>query len=198
MKKMMIKLAMVVLPFTSVASFADTTYFFDGVFGQANQNNSIGGFDAISGSDASKGFRAGFYLYRHWGLEFTHMDFGIADDTFTNSFSEQVTNTMNSQWNGVGFQGGFPIAPRLIVTGRLGLAAWELDFTERNNAFPGDVFRDGDEGVDIYAGVGLRFEIEDNIRVSLEYEGMDMQAALGSADTDHTLQNVAVTVGVLF
>jgi len=183
---------------SAINAHADTTYFLDGIVGYANQKNSIGGFDAISGSNSSKGVRGGFYLKHNFGVEFTYMDLGTADDSFVNNSNQLVTNTLTSEWTGVGFQGGFKVGPGTVLVGRIGLAAWQLDFTEANSGFPGDIVRDGDEGVDAYLGLGLRFEIEDNIRVSIEYQTLDFEAALGAATTDQTLQNVGISVGILF
>jgi opacity protein-like surface antigen len=183
---------------TTLAANADTQYFLDGVFGQADQKNSVGGFDAITASDSSKGVRAGFYLNKMLGVEILHMDYGIAEDNFVDSFGDIIGNTLDTQMTGVGLQGVLPLGHTVKLTGRLGLAAWKLKFTESDSAFPGDLFTDRDEGVDAYVGVGLRFDVEDNFRIAIEYENMDFEAALGSANTDQSIHNVAVSLGVLF
>ncbi len=177
---------------------AETSYFIDGILGQADQKNTIDGFDAISGSDSSKGIRAGFYLNRMLGVELTHVDYGVSEDNFVDSFGDTITNTLDSRMTGVGLQGVLPIGYKIRLIGRVGIAAWDLGFTERDSSIPGDVYRDSTQGSDAYFGLGLRFDIEDNARIAIEYENMNIEAALGSANTDHTIHNVAVTFGVLF
>lgn len=188
----------ILLSIGAVNVHADTTYFVDGILGYANQKNSLGGFDTISGSDSSKGLRGGFYLKPNFGVEFTYMDLGVAEDSFINGSSQQVTDMLDTNWTGVGFQGGIRLGHSTVLVGRIGLAAWQIDYAQTNSGFPGDAFRDSDEGVDAYLGVGLRFDIEDHVRVSLEYQTLDFEAALGSANSDQTLQNIGISIGVLF
>ena len=194
MKKSSLMLACVALS-ASVVTHADTDYFFDGVFGQTDQKNSLDGFDVITATDSAKGFRAGFYLNPQLGVEFVSMDYGVAEDSFVDGMGETVTNTLDTQMAGVGLQGVIPLSHKVKLTGRLGIAAWKLKFT---SGVPGDIFRDQDENVDAYVGLGLRFDVEDDIRIAVEYESMDFKAALGAADTDHTINHIGVSLGVLF
>ena len=182
----------------AVNTQADTTYFIDGILGQADQKNTIGGFDAISGSDSSKGIRAGFYLNRIIGVEINYVDYGVSEDSLVDSFGDTITNTLDTRMTGVGLQGVLPLGHKVRLIGRAGIAAWDLRFSERDSAFPRDVFVDDTEGADAYFGLGLRFDIEDNVRIAVEYENMDFDAALGSADTDQTIHNVAISLGVTF
>ena len=202
MKKTLISRFVILLtmPLAVIATSAtaETRYFIDGMFGQADQKNTIGGFDAISGSDTSAGIRMGFYLNSMLGVEFTHVDYGVAEDDFVDSFGDIITNTLDTRMTGVGLQGVLPLGQKVHLIGRLGVAAWDVKFTEEDSSVPGVVYRDKSEGSDAYFGLGLRFDIEDNVRIAVEYENMDYEAALGAANTDHSVHNIGVSLGVLF
>lgn len=198
MRKLALLTLMLIVSLGANAEKRETRYFLDGMFGEADQKNTINGFDAISGSDSSKGVRFGFYLRGNFGVEFIRMDYGQAEDSFFDSLGDLQTNILDTKATGVGLVGGIRLSPQIVLTGRLGLAAWDLDFKNTNSFFPGDVFRQSDEGVDAYVGLGLRFDIEDNVRIALEYETLDFNAALSAVDTDQTIQNIGISLGVLF
>ena len=181
-----------------LSAMADTRYFFDGVFGKADQKNSVSQFDTITATDTATGIRTGFYLNNAFGIELVSMDYGRAEDGFINNFGDSVFNTMETEWLGAGLHGNIKIGHKTRLTGRVGLAAWQLKFTETDSGFPGDRFFDKDEGVDAYVGLGIRFDIEDNIRVALEYENLDFSAVIGAAETDHSVNSIGVSIGVLF
>ncbi len=191
-------ISVLILLLLPLSSIADTRYFFDGVFGKADQKNSVSSFDVITGTDTAAGIRTGFYLSDALGIELVHMDYGRGEDGFINSFGDSVFNTLETEWFGAGIHGNIKIGHKTRLTGRLGLAAWQLKFTETDSGFPGDVFFDQDEGVDAYVGIGIRFDIEDNVRVALEYESLDFTAVLGAADTDHDINTLGISIGVLF
>ena len=196
--KKIIPCALLAAMAASVGAHADTTYFFDGVFGETSQKNSIDGYDAISTTENSRGIRTGFYLNRVLGVEFVKMDYGEGKDSFVNLSSNTITNTLDTGWTGVGLQGAISLGHMTKLVGRIGMAAWETKFTEADSSAPGILYKDKDQGVDAYVGLGLRFDVEDNVRIAVEYENMNFSATIGAAETDHNIHSVGISLGVLF
>jgi hypothetical protein len=98
----------------------------------------------------------------------------------------------------VGLKGSITLNRMVSLIGRIGIAMWELDFTETDSAFPGDIFRDKDEGTDTYFGVGLQMNLDNNFILSIEYTELDFSPALGAVNTGHNIENVSLSAGFRF
>ncbi|MGH1470635.1 MAG: outer membrane beta-barrel protein [Cellvibrionaceae bacterium] len=173
-------------------------YAIDLLIGEAGQKNSEDYSQTISGSDTSKGIRFTAQLNRVIGIEVGYTDFGEVSDGYINEFDEDVTDYVDSSALNIGMNARIPLGHTVSLVGRVGIASWDLDYKEKNSGFPGDDYKDSDEGVDGYIGVGLRFDLEENFRVGIEYTGLGYSASLGAANTDHIINNLAISAGFTF
>ncbi len=193
MKKLMkVTAATLLLTGLSAAAVnADTVYYaVDGLIGEAGQKNSADNSQTISGADTSKGIRFTAQLNRVIGIELGYTDFGEVSDSYLNTTEYIESSAIN-----VGMSARIPLGHTVSLIGRAGIASWDLDYTLKDNNY---IERDSDEGVDGYVGVGLRFDLEDNFRVGIEYTGLGYKASLGSANTDQVINNLAISAGFTF
>ncbi|MGI1679802.1 MAG: porin family protein [Cellvibrionaceae bacterium] len=183
----------------SLGANADAvSYAIDVSVGEAGQKKSEDYSQTISGADTSKGIRFTAQLSRVIGIEIGYTDFGEVSDSYINEFDENVTDYVDSSAINVGMNAKIPLGHTVSLIGRVGIASWDLDYKEKNSGFPGDDYKDSDQGVDGYIGFGLRFDLEENFRVGIEYTGLGYRASLGSADTDQVINNLAITAGFTF
>ncbi len=177
---------------------AERQYAIEGLLGKADQKNSIAGAQVIDGFESSQGIRFVAPLGRVTSLELGYMDFGKVEDRFIDSFGDTITDTLETESFNVGMRAELPLGRIVSLTGRVGLAFWDFNFTETDSAFPGDVFRSDDEGVDTYVGFGMQFDIEDDFRVAIEYTFLEFDADFDGLSTDQDIKNVAFSVGYRF
>lgn len=183
----------------SMSAMADRSdYAIEGFLGKSDQSNSVEGFQTLSGSDSSKGLRGVFAINQVIDLEIGYTDFGKAEDSGLDEFGDLITDTLDTTAVQVGIKGSIPLGRKVYLTGRAGVALWELDYRQTDSAFPGDAYTDSDEGTDPYFGVGLKVNLEDNIYLGVDYSSLDFTAALGDASTDHQISTFAVSLGISF
>jgi hypothetical protein len=174
------------------------TYTIEGFLGKTDQNNAVRGFDAIGGYGDAKGIRGLVALGSAVDLELGYTDFGKAADNGIDQFGDLITDYLETRASQVGIRGTIPLGGKLALTGRVGVALWELDYRQTDSAFPGEVYRDGDEGADPYFGAGLQVQLEENIHLGVEYNALDFTAALGDASTEHEISSFVVSAGFSF
>jgi OOP family OmpA-OmpF porin len=194
------------LPIVALSALALSTpalcetygYTIEGVLGKSDQTNAIDGFDAIGGYGSSKAIRGLFAINSALDLEVGYSDYGTAEDSGIDSFGDLITDTLVTTAAQVGIRGSIPLGNKLALTGRAGVALWELDYQQTDSAFPGEIYRDSDEGADPYFGAGLQLRLEDNLRLGVEYSLLSFSATLGDASTDHDISSFAVSLGFSF
>jgi len=186
----------------SAQSFADrrtdSDYAFDVLIGNADQNNDTRGANSITGNDTSMGIRFTASLNPVLGFELGYMGYGTAEESYIDNFGDTITDTIDSSAVQVGLSARLPLGRVASLVGRIGAASWELDYQNTDSFFPGDVYKDSDSGVDVYFGVGMEFQFEKNFRLGVEYNNLDYTAKIGAANTEHSIDNLAVTVGWTF
>ncbi|MCW8193463.1 outer membrane beta-barrel protein [Proteobacteria bacterium 005FR1] len=170
----------------------------EGSLGKSDQTNSIDGFDAIGGYGDSKAFRGLFAINSAMHLELGYTDFGTAEDSSVDAFGDLLNDYLDTTAAQVGIRGTIPLGKKLALMGRAGVALWELDYRQTDSAFPGEVYRDADEGSDPYFGAGLQLRLQDNLRLGVEYNVLDFTAKLGDASTDQEISSFAVSLGYAF
>jgi hypothetical protein len=191
--------AVIVALALSAPAFGDQrNYAIEGFIGKTDQTNAVQGFDAIGGYGDSRGIRGLFAINGAVDLELGYTDFGTAEDSGIDEFGDLVTDYLESTATQVGIRGTIPLGRKLALTGRAGVALWELDYRQTDSAFPGEVYRDGDEGADPYFGVGLKLQLEENIHLGVEYNALSFTAALGEASTEHDISSFVVSAGFSF
>lgn len=191
-----IALSALALNSPAVAEIYDFTI--EGALGKSDQTNAIDGFDAIGGYGDSKSIRGLFAINSAVDLELGYTDFGTVEDSGRDEFGDLITDYLDSDAVQVGIRGTIPLGRKLALTGRAGIALWELDYQQTDSAFPGEVYKDADEGADPYFGAGLLLRLQENLRLGLEYNVLDFTAKLGDASTDQEISSFAVSLGLSF
>lgn len=177
---------------------AETRYFIEGVVGQAEQKNAVPGFYTIDDRSKSRAIRGGFEWSQTFGLELGHSKFGQAEESYTYSFNDTVTDQIDTEAHTIGLRMRIKLGRVMSLIGRAGWAAWDLDYAAFDSAFPSDSYRIEDDGIDTYYGFGLQFQPEEKFRIAVEYTTLDFRARLGAANTHHEIDNYSVSVGFLF
>lgn len=176
----------------------DNPYALTFLYGEADQVNRARDADTLSATEVSKGIRLSGEINRALSLELGYSDFGAAATSYIDGFGDTITDTLDTSAAQLGIAARIPFGRVVSLTGRFGIASWQLDYSNTDSAFPGDVYRDSDEGVDPYVGVGLAFEFEDSLTIGVEYTGLEFDAALGAVKTRHTVDNVSLSLGLRF
>lgn len=177
---------------------SDYRYTIEGVYGRSFQENSLAGSQTLSDYAESSGVRGAVLITDHLAFEVSYIDYGFGETLYEDDFGDLIANTLDTQSVNIGLQGTLPLNHIVSLTGRVGVSMWELDFSEADSAFPGDVYRDSDQGADVYVGVGLQMNLENNFRLSIEYTELEFSPALGTVNTDHRVENVSLSAGVSF
>ena len=196
-KKLLFASVATLLLATHVAQ-SEPRYSIEGIIGKADQINSGNGLPTISAYESSKGIRTTAMLSNNIALEIAYFDFGEAAESYIDSFSDTITDTLDTNSLNVGLQGAFGISPVVSLTGRVGLALWEFEFSETDSGFPGQIYRDDDQGVDAYYGVGMQFDVSPTVRLSLDYTVLDFSPKIGAVSTDHEIENLSLSAGIRF
>lgn len=173
-------------------------YSVEGIVGKAYQENRLSGYPTLSDYAASTGVRGAIELSPHIAFEASYLDYGQGEDAYFDEFDDLISNGFDSRSFNVGLKGSIRLSRVVSLIGRIGIAMWELDFTETDSAFPGDIFRDSDEGTDTYFGVGLQMNLDNNFIIAIEYTELDLSPNIGAANTNHTIENVSLSAGFRF
>ena len=130
---------------------------------------------SISGDDRSYGARLTYAFNTSFAIEFSYQNYGEAEDTFVDSFGDTIKDRWESDALSVGIKGSLPIGEDFNLIGRLGISKWDIKFTETDSAFSGVIFSATDERNDIYAGVGIEFNINETIFSNIEFTMTNME-----------------------
>lgn len=178
----------------SSLSQANTQWSGELMLGVAEQELSSSNF-SISGDDRSYGIRLAYSFNTNFALEFSYQNYGEAEETFIDSFGD----TINDKWEfdalSVGIKASHPISKDFHLVGRLGISKWDGKFTETDSAFPGEIFSASDERNDIYAGIGLEFNINETVFSNIEFTMTNMETKY---DVDNEVSNIAISIGKKF
>lgn len=196
-KKILLASAATLLLATTAAQ-SEPRYTIEGIIGKADQENSGNGLPTISAYESSRGIRTTAMLSNNIALEVAYMDFGKAEESYIDSFNDTITDALDTTSLNVGLQGAFGISHAVSLTGRIGLSMWDFEFSETDTGFPGQIYRDDDQGVDAYYGVGMQFDVSPSFRLSLDYTVMDFGPKIGATNTDHTIENLSLSAGIRF
>ena len=170
----------------------------EGLIGVADQETTINAF-SVDDSDTSLGLRLGFQINKYIAIEIAYRDYGEAEDSFIDSFGDNINDTVESDSIDFGVKGMLPLGDKFSLIGRVGMARWDYELSETDSAFPGEVFKVDDDGTDIYYGVGAQFNVTEQFFVTAEYTVLEMDFELaGVLSGEHEVKNLAISAGFKF
>lgn len=182
----------------SVSASADSGFSVDVLLGNANQETEIGDVTSISGNSLSLGLRTAYAFNEYVAAELSYIHYGEMEDSFIDLFGDTITDKVTTSSVNAGLKASLPIRNGFSLLGRAGVSRWHYDVEESDSSLPGVVYKLGDDGVDIYYGVGAEYRASTNLRVALEYTNLTFDGTLNSVDYDHTINNIALSLGYAF
>lgn len=139
---------------------SDVGWYIGGSYGMTTYD--LGGVPAgASIDDSDTGFKifGGFQFTKNWGAEAGYVDFGKATASGTLSGDAGITAFTFAG------TGTLPLGANFALLGKLGLAMWDTSGSASS----------GDNGTDLYYGVGLRYSFNKNLGLVADYELVDTE-----------------------
>jgi len=186
------------LCFFSVNVSAESGFSADILVGNANQETEIGEVASVSGNSFSVGLRTAYALNEYVAAELSYLHYGEMEDSFLDVFNDTITEKVETSSLNLGLKGSLPIRNGFSLLGRAGVSRWNYDVEESDSAFPGEVYKGSDDGVDVYYGVGAEYRASTNIRVALEYTNLTLDGTINGVEIDHSINNIALSLGYAF
>lgn len=147
-------------------------FYFGGSVGQSTMDVDVAGF---SGDDLAFKVFGGYRVNNYIAVEVFYTDFGAPDDGPLG---------IDAFAYGAEAVGIVPIGSRLEVFGKVGMAAWDADFTG-----PGGF---SDDGADLVYGGGLAIKVTDRLAIRGEWEFYQIESDVGGFDVDTQLLSAGV------
>lgn len=155
-----------------------------------------------SGDDLSLGLRGAFGVNEHVAIEASYIRYGEADYSYIDSFSDTINEKADTSAFNIGVRGSLPLDNGFSVHARIGLSLWDTDIQITDSSLPGQVFKGGDSGNDIYYGIGARYALNEKVDLGLEYTIAKYDTALDGdlrgLDAKLELETVALAIGFKF
>jgi len=160
-------LARIVIPVVAMAVFSpalladqrqDSGLYLGGGIGFVSINDS----DFDDDNNVPHGF-VGWQITPNFGIEASYADFGDYGSDFAKIDTDGVSLAATLR---------LPITERFAIFGKAGQFWWEADFDAGN-------FSDNFDDNELFYGVGLSFEVTDNLDFRLAYDRLDID--LGSS-----------------
>ncbi len=160
------------------ASIAAADGYVGASIGSAGVDDPQGGVD-----DSDTGFKlfGGYRFNENWAVEGFYADFGAPESTtFGIPASTEIT--------GIGAQivGAFPVSDQIELFVNLGFISWEEDFSVLG------IVAGSDDGEDLTYGIGVTFNVSEQVSIRGGWEFYDIADAFGDIDVD------LLSVGVEF
>lgn len=165
----------------------------------------------------SFGIRGAYIFNDYFAVEAEYMNYGYVEKTY-DAFSlgifgitehVELKHKLTSSAFNVGVRGSYPIFKKLSVNGRMGGAFWSM---KQENGVSGGVdfggitigggfgatSTDTDDGLSLYYGVGLQFDITEGLFMGIEYSTTEMDGKLYDIDTTNDISNHSLYMGYQF
>lgn len=179
-------------------SWSDPIYNLELLMGGSSQKARTDNY-SVSGDTTSWGIRASADVLKYITAEISYEDFGEIDDERIDSFGDTINDKIDTIAGSIGIKSTYsPLKNNFFIYGRLGLSSWETTYEATDSGFPGQTFKSGDDGIDLYYSIGFQHYITKSIHTGLEYHVLSMNPKVDSTTIDHTIRRVALTVGYHF
>ena len=146
--------AFLVVSAPAVAQQSDAGWYIGGSYGITTYD--ISGVPAGT-DDSDSGFKifGGYQFTKNWGAEAGYVDFGKAQVT---GFGDIGITALTFAGTGT-----LPLNEKFSLLGKLGLAMWDASGSASS----------GNDGTDLFYGIGARYNFNKNLSVQVEYEMLD-------------------------
>jgi OmpA-OmpF porin, OOP family len=135
---------------------SDAGWYVGGSYGKTSYSLS-GAPAGVDDSDTGFKIFGGFQFTKHWGAEAGYIDFGKATasglgDVGVTAFTFAGTGTL-------------PLGENFALLGKVGLGMWDSSGSASS----------GDNGTDVYFGVGARYSFNKNLSLVVDYDRIDAE-----------------------
>jgi OOP family OmpA-OmpF porin len=182
---------------SSLPVLADNNVSIELLLGSAEQETDFPSGNSISGNDISVGVRGAFEINENIALELAYINYGDAEDVET-SFGDKVTDTSTFKAISIGVKGMLPLTEDFSLNARVGFSKWDFEVEESYSSTPGFVFKGDDSGTDLTFGLGMEYDINDDIFVGFEYSITDVEIKVEAVEVDHIIKNFGLSIGYNF
>ncbi len=168
MRNLMLSICAAAMSFSAAIAAADG--YVGASIGSAGVDDPQGGVD-----DSDTGFKlfGGYRFNENWAVEGFYADFGEPEGTpFGIPVSTEITGF------GAQIVGAFPVSDQVELFGKFGFISWEEDFTV------GGFGTSSDDGEDLTYGIGVTFNVSEQVSIRGEWEFYDIADAAGDIDVD--------------
>ena len=185
----------VLLTVSGLPALAEISVTPELLVGKADQSTDVNGSKVTDGDDTSLGLRAVFGINKNLDVEVAYQDYGETDDTYVDSFGDTINDKFSTSALNVGLKGIAPFSDKLAFHGRVGLARWDTELKSTDSSSPGQTLSLDDNGVDIYYGVGVQYNLTPKLNVGMEYDITEMDVSFSGLAVDHTVKNLSLSLG---
>ncbi len=181
-KRLFMAVPLLTLFQTAIAQGSDNNFYIGAGLGQSNYDTGVSSLTGSARHDKTdSGYKlfAGYSLNKFVAVEGHYADFGKTSlsgntgDTFvhdgtTYSFvANNVTLTSNASSLGIAGVFSYPVTDSIAPFAKIGLHYWEDDGKASSGVASYNV---GDDGTDLFFGIGMNIAINDSLSARLEAE----------------------------
>ncbi len=151
------------------AAIATADGYIGASVGSASVDDPQGGVD-----DSDTGFKlfGGYRFNENWAVEGFYADFGAPEDDFLGIVSTEITGY------GAQIVGAFPVSDQVELFGKFGFISWDEDFSVLG------IVANSDDGEDLTYGIGVTFNVNEQVSIRGEWEFYDIADSAGDIDVD--------------
>jgi len=155
----------------AAAQQSDAGWYIGGSYGMTSFDIDTTGITSPSLDDSDSGFKifGGFQFTKNWGMEFGYVDFGKAGISGSIIGIPFTGNIGVTAFTFAG-TGTLPLGENFALLGKVGLANWDAKVSVSALGAGG---ASSDSGTDMFYGFGLRYSLNKNLGVQVEYEQFD-------------------------
>jgi len=143
------------------AQQSDSGWYIGGSYGMTNIDVTTAGPGfSVDGDDSGYKIFGGYQFSKHWGAEFGYFDAGKASITGPGGSADLGVTALTFAGTGT-----LPLSEKFSLLGKVGLWMWDTGCTGSicvSNA--------KDSDTDLFYGVGVRYNLNKNWGVQVEYE----------------------------
>lgn len=155
---------------STIALMASAMSSAEGLYSSINIGQSDLGNDYDKSTSWS--IATGYEITPNFAAEIAYQSLGSADA------SRNLMEDGELEMEGFGFSlvGAFPVADQVDIFGKVGVLAWDAEFTGTTE--DGNRFKEEEDDSDLTLGFGAKYKIDETFAVKAEYQRIDGDEAI--------------------
>ena len=172
--KLSIVTGVLVLVLFNDTSVAESDFYVFGKFGKTNSGITFTTENRVDSDNDSYALGVGYTVNQNFSLQAAYQGFGSHNATTgcppgfaCVGLVLPLSTRADLKVVSLSAIGSIPLTDRFDVFGKVGIASWNVDYTGISSAFD-------TSGEDLLYAAGLRWSIDDNWKISAEYEKVEL------------------------